>query len=547
MVANFIVIIVVAIASTIQAFLFCIVSFCIVSDKMANQITFQEDPGLAPDTATEMAEALSVAVALAAAEAERVSVSGGLSPLNLTLINAVMELRKQNDQLSQQLNKARKDAAYWEYKYKYEGDAAYWQNKEYEERAQAAAGLAHDVGKQESSSEDEVVGVGLPPELVGLVLADNPCVNCNRCGAQYRGAAAVRAWGGCTQCGERQQIHRFRDSVPDESDEGAAAQYKEYEERQESPDESDEGAAAVWLRAVFPGPAREVVLAPAKKDTVDDPGPDVDPTAGPSNRAPGPSPIEPEMLQACALATHGTMDPDISALAHFVTGREWGRDPTKIRLAKRMLSKYQKILTGNANAKENDTGLAREPADPLNNPGPAREHPGLAQVFKYWKTFGKGAGFQITCMAGRHRSPLVLNLIAMAMAEEDNPGLAGEHPGLAQVFKYWKGGSIGPGFQINRSPTPKMLNLMAAAMALRGLVFRNWKRFGKGRWWKRLMIMYLIISEDSKTFNFLGDFVAPWSGKLLRPEQQKKWDQKERRKAAAKHAAPKAKAKAKAQ
>ena len=88
---------------------------------------------------------------------------------------------------------------------------------------------------------------------------------------------------------------------------------------------------------------------------------------------------------------------------------------------------------------------------------------------------------------------------------------------------------------------------MRLAMVLRGLMFRNWKRWGKGRWWKRLMIMYLIISEDRKTFNFLGDFVAPWPGKLLGPEQQKKWDQKERRKAAAKHAAPKAKAKAKTQ
>ena len=83
---------------------------------------------------------------------------------------------------------------------------------------------------------------------------------------------------------------------------------------------------------------------------------------------------------------------------------------------------------------------------------------------------------------------------------------------------------------------------MRLAMVLRGLMFRNWKRWGKGRWWKRLMIMYLIISEDRKTFNFLGDFVAPWPGKLLGPEQQKKWDQKERRKAAAKHAAAKAKA-----
>ena len=115
---------------------------------MANQITFQEDPGLAPehvidpglardeelgparesetdtgpapDTATEMAEALSVAVALAAAEAERADSGGGggsgsaLNQTVQTLIVAVQELGKQKDQLQAQLHNARSDAAFWE-------------------------------------------------------------------------------------------------------------------------------------------------------------------------------------------------------------------------------------------------------------------------------------------------------------------------------------------------------------------------------------------------------------------------------------------------
>ena len=138
---------------------------------MANQITFQEDPGLAPehvidpglardeelgparesetdtgpapDTATEMAEALSVAVALAAAEAERADSGGGggsgsalktvqtltvaiqelgqqssvLNQTLQTLIVANQELGQQKYELSQQLNKARLDAAHWEYIY----------------------------------------------------------------------------------------------------------------------------------------------------------------------------------------------------------------------------------------------------------------------------------------------------------------------------------------------------------------------------------------------------------------------------------------------
>ena len=132
------------------------------------------------------------------------------------------------------------------------------------------------------------------------------------------------------------------------------------------------------------------------------------------------------------------MDADIFALAlaRFATGREWGRDPTKIRLAKRMVSKYQKILMKNA-------------------------------------------------------------------------------IGPAQVFKYWK-------------------------------------RFGKGRGWKKLMIMYLMLSEDRTTFNFTGDFVRPWVGKLLDRDQQKEYNRKQEAKAAkdkakAKPAVAKAKAQGKGQ
>ena len=227
---------------------------------------------------------------------------------------------------------------------------------------------------------------------------------------------------------------------------------------------------------MFPGPAREVVLAPARDEV--------------------------EMRQACALATHGTMDADIFALARFVTGREWGRDLNKIRLAKRMLSKYQKILTENANAKEDDTGLAREPADPLNHKsgGQMQECPvrgmDVLIVSTSCKDFSKAGSVQHV-RAGAHS------------------GLAREPPGLAQMFK-------------------------------------QWKRIGKGRWWKKLMMMYLMLSEDRTTFNFTGGFVRPWVGKLLDRDQQKEYNRKQEAKAAkdkakAKPAVAKAKAQGKGQ
>ena len=63
------------------------------------------------------------------------------------------------------------------------------------------------------------------------------------------------------------------------------------------------------------------------------------------------------------------------------------------------------------------------------------------------------------------------------------------------------------------------------------------------------MIMYLIISEDRRTFNFTGDFVKPWVGKLLDRDQQEKYYRKQaaKAKAKAKPAVAKAKAQGKGQ